>query len=35
LLSSFITEIPTLSNSLHKIGIPTNSNFVSDVQNIV
>ena len=35
LLSSFITQIPTLSNSLHGIGISSNSNFVSDVQNIV
>ena len=35
LLSSFITQIPTLSNSLNGIGISSNSNFVSDVQNIV
>ncbi len=35
LLSSFITQIPTLSNSLDGIGISSNSNFVSDVQNIV
>ena len=35
LLSSFITQIPILSNSLHGIGISSNSNFVSDVQNIV
>ncbi|WP_225866598.1 aminoglycoside phosphotransferase family protein [Prochlorococcus sp. MIT 0801] len=35
LLSSFITQVPTLSNSLHGIGISSNSNFVSDVQNIV
>ncbi len=35
LLSSFITQIPTLSNSLHGIGISSNSNFVSDVQKIV
>ncbi|WP_332299736.1 aminoglycoside phosphotransferase family protein [Prochlorococcus marinus] len=35
LLTSFITQIPTLSNSLHEIGISTNSTFVSDVQKIV
>ena len=35
LLSSFITQIPILSNSLHEIGISSNSDFVSDVQNIV
>ena len=35
LLSSFITQIPTLSNSLHGIGISSNPNFVSDVQKIV
>ncbi len=34
LLSSFITQIPTLSNSLHGIGISSNSNFVYDVKNI-
>ncbi len=34
LLSSFINQIPTLSNTLHGIGISSNSNFVSDVQNI-
>ncbi len=35
LLSSFITQIPALSNSLHEIGISSNQNFVSDVQKIV
>ena len=35
LLSSFITQIPTLSNSLHEIGISSNPTFVSDVQKIV
>ena len=35
LLSSFITQIPILSNSLHEIGISSNPDFVSDVQNIV
>ena len=35
LLSSFITQIPTLSNSLHEIGISLNPNFVSNVQKIV
>lgn len=35
LLASFITQIPTLSNSLLGIGISSNSNFVFDVQNIV
>ncbi len=35
LLSSFISQIPTLSNSLHGIGISSNPIFVSDVQKIV
>jgi serine/threonine protein kinase len=35
LLSSFITQIPTLSNSLQGIGISSNPNFVSDVQKVV
>ncbi len=35
LLSSFISQISNLSNSLNGIGISSNSNFVSDVQNIV
>ena len=35
LLSSFITQIPTLSNSLRGIGISSNPNFVSDVQKVV
>ena len=35
LLSSFLTQIPTLSKTLHEIGIPSNPNFVSDVQKIV
>ena len=35
LLSSFITQIPNLSNSLHQIGISSNPTFVSDVQKIV
>ncbi len=34
-LSSFVTQIPILSNSLYEIGIPSNPNFVSDVQNLV
>ena len=35
LLSSFIAQIPTLSNLLYEIGISSNLNFVSDVQKIV
>tara|TARA_Y100001968_G_scaffold227167_1_gene209890 strand:- start:71 stop:1234 length:1164 start_codon:yes stop_codon:yes gene_type:complete len=35
LLSSFITQIPSLSNLLHEIGISSNPTFVSDVQNVV
>ncbi len=35
LLSSFVTKIPALSNSLHEIGISSNPTFVSDVQKIV
>ena len=35
LLSSFITQIPALSNSLNEIGISSNPAFVSDVQKIV
>tara|TARA_Y100001968_G_C19394436_1_gene737426 strand:+ start:639 stop:1790 length:1152 start_codon:yes stop_codon:yes gene_type:complete len=35
LLTSFVSQIPTLSNSLHEIGIHPNSAFVSDVQKIV
>ncbi len=35
LLSSYVTQIATLSNSLHEIGISSNSTFVSDVQKIV
>jgi len=35
LLSSFITQIPTFSDSLHEIGISSNQTFVSDVQKIV
>jgi len=34
LLSSFVTQIPMLSNSFHEIGISSNSSFVSDVQKI-
>ncbi len=35
LLSSFISQIPTLSNSLHEFGISSNPTFVSKVQKIV
>ena len=35
LLSSFITQIPTLSNSLHEMGISSDSTFVLDVRKIV
>ena len=35
LLSSFITQIPILSNSLQEIGILSNPDFVSDVQKII
>ncbi|WP_269610031.1 phosphotransferase enzyme family protein [Prochlorococcus marinus] len=35
LLTSFLTQIPKLSNSLHEIGIFSNPTFVSDVQKIV
>ncbi|WP_269616800.1 aminoglycoside phosphotransferase family protein [Prochlorococcus marinus] len=35
LLSSFVTQLPTLSKSLHEIGISSNPTFVSDVQKIV
>jgi len=35
LLSSFVTQIPSLSNSLHELGISSNPTFVSDVQKIV
>ena len=35
LLSSFVTQIPVFSNSLHDIGFSQNQNFVSDVQKIV
>ena len=35
LLSSFVTQIPTLLNSLHEVGISSDSTFVSDVQKIV
>ena len=35
LLSSFITQIPSLSNLLHEIGIFSNPTFVSDVQKVV
>ncbi len=34
LLSSFITQIPTLSKSLNEIGITSNPSFVSDIQKI-
>ncbi len=34
LLSSFVTQIPTLSYSLHEIGISSNPSFVSNVQKI-
>tara|TARA_B100001250_G_scaffold382092_1_gene374946 strand:- start:103 stop:1266 length:1164 start_codon:yes stop_codon:yes gene_type:complete len=35
LLTSFVTQIPTLSNSLHEIGITSNPTFISDVQKFV
>jgi len=35
LLSSFVTQIPSLSNLLHEIGISSNQTFVSDVQKFV
>ena len=35
LLSSFVAQLPTLSKSLHEIGISSNPTFVSDVQKIV
>ena len=35
LLSSFVSQIPILSNLLHEIGIFSNQTFVSDVQKIV
>ncbi len=35
LLTSFVSQIPILSNSLHKIGISSNPTFISDVQKIV
>ena len=35
LLSSFLTQIPVLSNLLHEIGISSSQTFVSDVQKIV
>tara|TARA_Y100001968_G_scaffold307632_1_gene325637 strand:- start:121 stop:1284 length:1164 start_codon:yes stop_codon:yes gene_type:complete len=35
LLSSFVTQIPTLSNSLNEFGISSNQTFLSDVQKIV
>ena len=35
LLYNFICQIPTLSNSLHEIGISFNQDFVSDVQKII
>ena len=35
LLSSFVAQIPILSNLLHEIGIFSNQTFVSDVQKIV
>ncbi len=35
LLSSFVTQIPILSNLLHDLGISSNQTFVLDVQNIV
>jgi len=35
LLSSFVKQISTLSNSLHEIGISSDPTFVSDVQKIV
>ena len=35
LLSSFVNQISAFSNSLHEIGISSNSTFVSDVQKFV
>ena len=35
LLSSFLSQIPVLSNLLNELGISSNSTFVSDVQKIV
>tara|TARA_B100000579_G_scaffold428389_1_gene438465 strand:- start:87 stop:1250 length:1164 start_codon:yes stop_codon:yes gene_type:complete len=35
LLTSFVTQIPILSNSLYEIGISSKSTFYSDVQKIV
>ena len=35
LLSSFVTQIPFLSNELNEIGISSSSNFVLDVQKFV
>ena len=35
LLSSFLTQIPLLSNELHEIGVSASSNFVSDAQKFV
>ena len=35
LLSSFVNQIPSLSNSLNEIGISTNPTFVSDMQKFV
>ncbi len=35
LLSSFVSQIPKLLNSLHEIGISSNPSFISDVQKIV
>ncbi len=35
LLSSFVNQVPILSDSLHQIGISSNPTFVSDVQKIV
>ena len=35
LLSSFVSQIPTLSNSLNEIGFSSNPTFISDVQKIV
>ncbi len=34
LLSSLVTQIPTLSKALHEIGISSNPTFVSDVQKL-
>ena len=35
LLSSFLTQLPILSNELYEIGISTDSTFISDVQDFV